>query len=134
MRQSILDTNILSYFLKGDTSVTDRTRAYLEIYPYLSFSILTYYETKGGLFYRDAHSQMERFEQLAETSEIVDLDRSVADIASQIYSNLRQKGLSIEPVDLLIGATAISCDYTLITNNTKHFQNIPGLRYENWMN
>lgn len=64
MRQAPLDTNILSYFLKGNTSVTERIRADLKTYPYLSFSILTHYETKGGLFHRDARNQMERFEQL----------------------------------------------------------------------
>lgn len=132
MRQALIDTNILSYFLKGNPAVAESVRNYLKEYDYLSFSVLTYYETKSGLLYRDSRSQMERFEQLAETSEILEFDLAVANIASQIHSNLRGKGLLVAPADIFIGATAISSDYTLITANTKDFQNIPGLRYETW--
>ena len=35
-------------------------------------------------------------------------------------------------MDLFIAATAIYNDLTLVTNNTKHFENIPLLKLENW--
>ena len=38
----------------------------------------------------------------------------------------------IEDMDLFIAATAIYNDLTLVTNNTKHFENIPLLKLENW--
>ena len=38
----------------------------------------------------------------------------------------------IEDMDLLIAATAIYNELTLVTNNTKHFENIPNLSLENW--
>ncbi|MEY2975943.1 MAG: hypothetical protein RLZZ435_80, partial [Cyanobacteriota bacterium] len=44
----------------------------------------------------------------------------------------RAKGLLITPIDLFIGATALHHEYTLITANIKHFQNIPNLKLENW--
>lgn len=132
MKQALIDTNILSYFLRGNTTVVNKFQIYRQHYSYLSFSIFTYYETKSGLLYRDAHKQMERFEQLAQVSEIIDFDQAVADTASSTYSNLRARGLMIAPLDLMIGATAICYDYTLITANVKHFQNIPNIRYENW--
>jgi tRNA(fMet)-specific endonuclease VapC len=34
--------------------------------------------------------------------------------------------------DVLIGATAIENDLTLITNNINHFSRIPGLSLDNW--
>jgi len=132
MEQSLLDTNILSYFLRGDTKVVGKVRDYRQHYTYLSFSIFTYYETKSGLLYRDARNQTGRFEQLAAISEIIMFDAAVADTASQIYADLRAKGLLVAPVDLFIAATALCCDYVLITANVKHFQNVSGLRYENW--
>jgi predicted nucleic acid-binding protein len=36
-------------------------------------------------------------------------------------------------VELRIAAVAIQNKFTLITGNTKHFANVPGLRLENWM-
>ena len=42
------------------------------------------------------------------------------------------KGIRIEDMDLLIAATAIYNDMTLVTNNTKHFEHIPDLKLENW--
>jgi tRNA(fMet)-specific endonuclease VapC len=34
--------------------------------------------------------------------------------------------------DRLIAAHALALDMTLVTNNTRHFADIPGLRVENW--
>lgn len=132
MNQALLDTNILSYFLRGDQMVVSKFRKYRQFYPYLSFSIFTYYEVKSGLLYRDAQRQLSRFEQLAEISEIIDYDRSVADVSSHLYKDLRTRGLLITPIDLFIGATALHYNYTLVTANIKHFQNIPNLKLENW--
>ena len=132
MKQCLLDTNILSYFLRGDASVVEKFRIYRQHYPYLSFSIFTYYEIKAGLTYRDAHKKMQRFEQLAAVSEILTFDESVANTASEVYCNLRNRGLVVAPIDLLIGATALHYDYTVITANIKHFQHMENLRYENW--
>ena len=42
--------------------------------------------------------------------------------------------IRIEDMDLFIAATALYNDLTLVTNNTKHFENIPGLKLENWKN
>ena len=46
---------------------------------------------------------------------------------------LRRQGIVIPALDLLIAAVALLYDLTLVTNNTKDFQNIPGLRLEDWL-
>lgn len=132
MKKALLDTNILSYFLRGNPIVVEKFRLYRQNYSYLSFSIFTYYEIKSGLLYKDAPKQMQRFDRLAEVSEVIPYERAIADISSQIYTDLRTRGLLVTPIDLFIAATAIYCDYKLITANVKHFQNIPNLDYENW--
>jgi tRNA(fMet)-specific endonuclease VapC len=43
---------------------------------------------------------------------------------------LRRQGINVAALDLLIAAVALLYDLTLVTNNTKDFQNIPGLRLE----
>ncbi|HLO87744.1 MAG TPA: type II toxin-antitoxin system VapC family toxin [Nostocaceae cyanobacterium] len=132
MKKSLLDTNILSYFLRGETRVVTKLREYQQFHSYLTFSILTYYEIKSGLLYKDARNLLQKFEILANSSEILLLDVETANIASFIYTDLRQKGLLIPPMDLLIGASAIRHKCILITANVKHFQNILNLEYENW--
>jgi len=132
MKKSLIDTNILSYFLRNHPMVVEKFRLYRQHYSYLSFSIFTYYEIKSGLLYKDAKKQLQQCDRLAEVSEIIPYDRAIADISCKIYNDLRSRGLLITPIDLFIAATAISCDYRLITANVKHFQNISDLDYEDW--
>jgi tRNA(fMet)-specific endonuclease VapC len=80
MRQTLIDTNILSYFLKGDRQVINKINDYLQYHSYLTFSIFTYYEIKSGLLYRDAKSQMQRFEQLVKISDVVPFDEETANV------------------------------------------------------
>jgi tRNA(fMet)-specific endonuclease VapC len=46
-------------------------------------------------------------------------------------SNMR--GISVPTADLMIGAVALVHNLTLATNNTADFQNIPGLRLDDWL-
>ena len=67
MKQALLDTNILSYFLRGNPTVIEQFRIYRQQYTYISFSIFTYYEIKSGLLYKDARNQQQQFERLADS-------------------------------------------------------------------
>ena len=49
-----------------------------------------------------------------------------------VAAELSLQGLGISAEDLLIAATALQLDMTLVTANTKHFEIIPGLKLENW--
>ena len=53
--------------------------------------------------------------------------------AADIYSNLRKKGKSIGDADILIAAFVIKNNGTLISNNTKHYDDIPNLNLNNWL-
>ena len=45
---------------------------------------------------------------------------------------LEQAGRPIGERDLVIAATALAHDLTVITNNTREFGRVPGLRVEDW--
>lgn len=47
MRKVVLDTNIVSYFLRGNAEVVDRLSQYSQFYDAVTFSLLTYYEIKN---------------------------------------------------------------------------------------
>ncbi len=51
-----------------------------------------------------------------------------------IYGELKRKGIVIGNSDLLIAGLAIDSELVLVTNNEKHFKQIPTLEIENWTN
>lgn len=133
MQKVLLDSNTISYFLLGELSVITELEKYQEYFEQITFSILTYYEIVSGLKYRDSRKLLNIFEELASESEILGFDQDTAKIASEIYCDLRQRGLLIPPIDIFIGATAIQHDLIFVTANVKHFQIMQNLKYVNWM-
>jgi tRNA(fMet)-specific endonuclease VapC len=81
---------------------------------------------------RQSSERLTQFRAFCEHSEILPLTVGIAEIASTIHAELRLRGETIDQADILIAATAISCDCALVTNNAKHFQRIVGITLENW--
>ena len=48
-------------------------------------------------------------------------------------ARLKKDGTLVEDFDLLIGATAVKEGLTMVTENTRHFQNIDGIQLDNWV-
>jgi tRNA(fMet)-specific endonuclease VapC len=47
-------------------------------------------------------------------------------------ARLRKSGITVDDFDLLIGSTAVTYELIMVTNNTKHLENIKNIRLENW--
>lgn len=45
---------------------------------------------------------------------------------------LSAAGTTVDDFDLVIGCTALTLNYAVVTNNARHFEKIPGLRVVNW--
>lgn len=54
------------------------------------------------------------------------------DIYAKEKTRLRKSGQSVDDFDLLIGASAVANDLTLVTNNEKHFERLENIAIENW--
>jgi len=54
----MLDTDILSEFMRGNPKVIAHVDAYLKEHGFINLSIITYYEILNGLLYRDAKRQL----------------------------------------------------------------------------
>lgn len=54
------------------------------------------------------------------------------DIYAEEKARLQKSGKIIDDFDLLIGATAVSFDLVMVTNNTNHFNRIKDIKLENW--
>ena len=59
--------------------------------------------------------------------------RRALEIFGQLRGTLLQQGISVPTTDLLTASVALVYNLTLVTNNTADFQNIPGLRLEDWL-
>ena len=72
-------------------------------------------------------SERELLEFLAQGITPVELDTATCRLFAQERSRLRRAGTPIGDFDLMIGATAVRHDLTLLSNNRRHFQRIAGL-------
>jgi tRNA(fMet)-specific endonuclease VapC len=63
MQRSLIDTDILSFYLKGDPVVIKHFENYLAEFDCISFSIITYYEINSGLLFKDANRLLKTFEK-----------------------------------------------------------------------
>ena len=133
MKLSMLDTDILSEFLRGNPKVVAKVEEHLKEYGFVTLSIITYYEILNGLLYKDARKQLNRFEEFVELNKVIPLTLRMAKTAALIQSDLRKKGLEIGHTDTLIAGIAKTNEFQLITNNTEHFNRIKGLDIDNWM-
>jgi tRNA(fMet)-specific endonuclease VapC len=55
-----------------------------------------------------------------------------ADQYGQLKANLKLAGAPIGELDTQIAAHALAEKLALVTHNTKHFENVRGLRLEDW--
>jgi len=128
----LLDTDILSEFLRGNPKVVENANEYLQEYDNLNVSIITYYEILNGLLYKDAKKQLSKFEHFISLNNVLYLTLKSAQISATIFASLRKKGIQIGHTDTLIAGIALANDLQLVTNNTNHFTHIPGLIILNW--
>ena len=64
---------------------------------------------------------------------IVSFDTKAAYICGRIRAELEKQGRPLDLADLEIASIAISNDFILVTNNVRHFERLPMLKYENWI-
>jgi len=130
--ESLVDTDILSFYFKGDSKVVDKFNNYLKEFDVINVSIITYYEILGGLKFKKAERQIKEFEEFVSNNTIIHISEQSAKLSGDIYADLRQKGITIGTSDILIAGIAIENELTLVTNNERHYESIKGLKIENW--
>lgn len=132
MTESLVDTDILSFYFKGDQKVVGKFNDYLKEFDVINISIITYYEILGGLKFKKAEKQIKEFEEFVTNNTIIHFSEESAKISGDIYADLRLKGITIGTSYILIAGIALENELTLITNNERHYDPIQGLKIENW--
>ena len=76
----------------------------------------------------DRRTRREAFvEELLSTVAIYPLTTDIARLAGKLDAEQQSRGIVVPFADLLIGATALSLGYSVLTVNVRHFGRIPGL-------
>lgn len=132
MKRSLIDTDILSYFLKGDDQVAGNFEIYFKEYSKITISEISYFEILSGLTFKKATKQIQEFESFVSTCEVLKLSTSSLRVSANIYAELRGKGITIGTADLLIAGITIVNHLTLVTNNEKHYGPISHIVTTNW--
>ena len=127
-----LDTNIITYYLKGNTDIINKVddealKDNIIILPFV------YYEIKKWLLANNSQSKLQAFEKLFSKYGIDVIDKNIFDLALTIYMKLRKSGITIDDGDILIASYCIQKGYTLVTNNQKHYKDIENIQIENWV-
>ncbi|MEO5651142.1 MAG: type II toxin-antitoxin system VapC family toxin [Ginsengibacter sp.] len=133
MKPSFVDTDILSQFLRNNLTVVSNANKYLQAYNVINFSIIIYYEVLNGLLYKDAKNQLAAFIEFTELNRVLPLTMRSAEIAAEIYADLRKEGKPIGHTDSLIAGIALANGLQLVTNNTEHFKRVKNLVLVNWL-
>jgi predicted nucleic acid-binding protein len=66
-------------------------------------------------------------EELLAAVAIYPLTTRIAKLAGKLDAEQQKRGVVIPFADLLIGATALSLGYSVLTVNPRHFGRVPGL-------
>lgn len=95
----------------------------------VSTSIITVGEIYDGAFNSvDPQQRLAYYRTFFAGFSIINLTDDVMETFARERAALRRQGQPIADMDLLIAATAITHDLTLVTRNTRHFRRIPSLK------
>ena len=82
---------------------------------------------EGAIGSRNAAAQLDQIREFQDLFAVVSLDVDIMYRFAEIRSQLRRRGELIPDFDILIAATALQHDLTLLTYNVRHFRRITGL-------
>ena len=129
----MLDTNIIAYIRNQRPETVLR---HFEKYQPddLCISAITMAELEYGVFRSSKPEQnREALMLLLSRIAILPFDARAAMEYGRIRDDLTRKGTLIGANDLLIAVHARALSLTLITNNTREFERVEGLKIENWV-
>ena len=131
MIQYLLDTNICVFFLRGKLNLNDIIKEKGRENFYISE--ITVLELKYGAENSDNASKSHKsVDAFLNGLSIIPIYGCIKRYAKEKV-RLRKIGKPInDDFDLLIGVTAIENKLTLITDNLKDFENLDGIKIENW--
>lgn len=123
----LVDTDRVVDYLKGRPKAVELFTNLLD--KGLSISIITYGEIYEGIYFgQDPKSTQRGFLQFLRGVNVLPLNRTVMKEFARIRGKLRQEKKLIGDPDIMIAATAIVNNLTLISGNKKDFQRLERIK------
>ncbi|ABZ98437.1 Conserved hypothetical protein [Leptospira biflexa serovar Patoc strain 'Patoc 1 (Paris)'] len=127
----MIDTDIILYSLKGNEKVQNNLIEKKNISKVIS--VITYGELIfGAKKSKSREKNLATVYRIGELFPVIELTKGIVETFGEVKATVQKKGNTVDDFDLLIGSTALFLNYTLVTNNEKHFSLIPDLKIENW--
>ena len=98
----------------------------------VGLSIVTVCELACGAAKSGSARNQAALRQFLEPLEVAVFDDSAAMAYARVRSHLEAAGTPIGPLDTLIAAHALALGVTLVSNNLREFERVPGLKLANW--
>lgn len=128
----LLDTNIISYWMRGDESVIGRIKRYAPLD--LALSTVTLAEILYGIEKSPMKRKERRFKikQISSLLGLYSFDEAAAEEYALIRVQLEREGRVISERDIQIASIAVAHKLTVVTHNIKEFRRIGKLKSEDW--
>lgn len=123
----LVDSDWVADYLKG----RDEARQFLSsLAPEgVAISLITFGEIYEGIYYDpNPKSHEAGFRSFLQWVDVLLLNRRIMQRFARIRGQLRRQGQLLGDPDILVGASAVHHDLTLISRNLKDFQRIPELK------
>ena len=128
----LIDTDIASYAIRSQHGIAQRLLALGE--SNWAISVITHHELSYGISLNGVSPKtVSSCRRFLEMSKVLAFDEAASQAAALVRKSLREQGRTNAHYDTLIAGHALGIGATLVSNNTKHFENVPGLKLENWV-
>jgi len=128
----LVDTDICVYIVRRKSPIV-RERMLALPSGAAGMSVVTFFELVHGAMKSNRPAEnLGRAEELVRVIPVLSLDADVALVYGRLRTELERAGTIIGSYDMLIAAHAVALGLTLVTNNTREFSRVKGLRVENW--
>lgn len=128
----LLDTNVLSALVRdphgtvaGHIARVGETN--------VCASIVVAAELRYGATKRGSARLTQQLDIILGAMDIVPFESPMDRVYADVRNALEQRGRPIGGNDLIIAAQALALDAVLVTDNVKEFEQVPGLKVENWV-
>jgi tRNA(fMet)-specific endonuclease VapC len=128
----MLDTNICIYVMKRQPAAVYEALLRHE-QEGLGVSAVTVCELEYGVAKSGSVKNNHALAKFLSPLEVADFDAAAARQYGHLRAALEAAGTPIGPLDLQIAAHALALSVTLVSNNTREFERVPGLSLANWV-
>ncbi len=130
MKKYLIDTNTCIFFIKGKFNLLEKFESAGTENCFISE--ITLAELKFGVANSEyPEKNQKNLDNFLTGVTIIPIFHAL-DFYAKEKSRLRKSGKPVDDFDLLIGATAVTHDLVMVTNNTDHFKRIKGIQLEDW--